>query len=68
MDNRHLADDQFGSDMSKICDGGFECNVNAAIFKAGVMAVPISNICYDHYDFINNRDRKMNEHPNNSCK
>ena len=31
-------------------------------------SVPISNSCYDHYDFINNRDRKMNEHPNKSCK
>lgn len=68
VDNRHEADNQFGSDMSHICNGGFECNVNAAIFKAGVMVVPISNICYDHYDFIHNRDYKINNHPNKSCK
>lgn len=66
LGNRRAADDQFGSDMSAICGGGFQCSIEAFVFKAGVMAVPKSRICYDHYNW----DRgavKVAEHPNSSC-
>lgn len=68
IENRQYANTTFWDDMKDICNGGFDCNLNAYIFFLGVGAVPHGNICYDHYHYRERRGPiKIKNHPNSSC-